>query len=165
MTRTAGLAGAAVAFMAGPVLAHPPVKVAAALEAKPTTRAIPLDFQGWFEATPRELKATPKLLSMNGKHVRLVGYMAHMEAPPKGVFYLCPHPTFCDEEGAGTADLPPEAVRVIVRGAQHQDLPFSARPLIVTGVLQIGPKTEADGQVSSLRLVLDQAPRPIHKRR
>lgn len=165
MTRTAGLVGAAVALMAGPAPAQPPAKTASAPGPRQTTRAVPLDFQGWFEATPRELKATPKLLSMNGRHVRLVGYMAHMEAAPKGVFFLCPHPTFCDEEGAGTADLPPEAVRVTVRGARGQQLPFSARPLIVTGVLQIGPRAEADGQVSSLRLILDQAVQPAHKRR
>jgi hypothetical protein len=118
--------------------------------------ATPLSFQEMFESSPRELVPTAKLLSLQGKRVRLVGHMARMESPPSGAFYLAPHPVFCDEAGGGTADLPPEAVRVVVRSAKGQVIPWVPRALEVTGTLELGPFADEEGRVSSLRLVLDR---------
>jgi hypothetical protein len=118
--------------------------------------ATPLSFQEMFESSPRELVPTAKLLSLQGKRVRLVGHMARMESPPKGAFYLAPHPVSCDEAGGGTADLPPEAVRVVVRSAAGQVIPWVPRALEVTGTLELGPLADEEGRVSSLRLVLDR---------
>ena len=112
-------------------------------------------FSEFFVPSPTALEPSAKLLALSGKRVRLTGYMVKMEELLKGAFYLTEHPTFCDEEGAGTADLPPACVRVIVRGAKNHPLSFVGRPLIVTGILQVGPQTEAEGQISHLRLILD----------
>ena len=119
-------------------------------------------FSDFFVPSATELQPSPKLLALSGKRVRLSGYMVKTEEALPGAFYLTEHPTFCDEEGAGTADLPPACVRVVVRGAKNRPLSFVGRPLIVTGILEVGPKTEADGQVSHFRLILD-GPEPAQK--
>lgn len=129
---------------------------AAATGGASRAEATPLSFQELFEPSPRELKPTAKLLSLHGRRVRLVGYMARMESPPRGAFYIAPHPVFCDEAGGGTADLPPEAVRVVVRSAAGQAIPWVPRPLEVTGTLELGPQPDEEGRVSSIRLVLDR---------
>ncbi len=121
---------------------------------------VPLAFTEFFIPPPAPLQLSDKMQTLSGKRVKLQGYMVKMENPMAGSFYLTQHPTFCDEEGAGTADLPPACVRVIVRGAKDRPLGFVGRPLIVTGILQVGAQTEADGQVSHFRLILD-GPEPM----
>jgi hypothetical protein len=117
--------------------------------------ATSIEFREFFEADTGELKPSAKLLSLNGRRARLVGFMAQMEQPPSGAFYLCPTPVYADESGGGTADLPVGSVRVIVRSAKGKKIPFIARPIEVTGILEVGPQTEEDGTVSSVRLILD----------
>ena len=131
-----------------------------AVQAAAPTPPVPLSFSEMLVPSPTALQPSPKLLAMNGKRVRLSGYMVKTAESLLGAFYLTQHPTFCDEEGAGTADLPPACVRVVVRGAKNRLLSFVGRPLIVTGILEVGPKTEPDGQVSHLRLILD-GPEPV----
>ena len=79
-----------------------------------------------------------------------------MEMPPAGAFYLASQPVVCGEGGGGTADLPPDAVRVVIRSAKGKHLEHSPRLLEVTGILELGNRVEEDGQVSSIRLILDQ---------
>jgi hypothetical protein len=114
-----------------------------------------LSFKEFFEGTTGELKLSATLLQLNAKRVRLIGFMAEMENPPTGGFYLCPRPVSCDEEGGGTADLPPESIFVIVRSLNGKAVPFSPRALEVTGILEVGNRQESGGRVSFIRLVLD----------
>jgi len=120
--------------------------------------ATSLSFKEFFEASPRELKPSQKLLSLNGKRVRMVGYMARMERVVPGAFYLVPHPVMCDEEGGGTSDLPVENVLVLVRSAKDREIAFIPRPVEVTGILEVGNREEKDGRVSAIRLTLDGPP-------
>ena len=143
----------------------------AAADAVPAADPAPLAFREFFEPASRTLKPTPRLLSLQGKRVRLVGYMAQMETPPKGGFYLCPSPVLATEGGGGTADLPPDAVLVIVRSAEGKALGHIPRPLEVTGLLELGPQEDKDGRVSTIRIVLDgptpgasSAPPPLRPR-
>jgi hypothetical protein len=117
-----------------------------------------LSFCEFFDPSARELKPSARLLGLKGKRVRLVGFMANMELPPRGAFYLTPRPIACDEAGGGTADLPPEAVLVLVRSRAGESVPFSPRALEVTGVLDLGPREEEDGRTSMIRLTLDRPP-------
>jgi len=119
------------------------------------SKATSIEFREFFEADAIELKPSAKLLGLNGRRARLVGFMAQMEQPPSGAFYLCPIPVYADESGAGTADLPIGSVRVIVRSAKGKKIPFIARPIEVTGILEVGAQAEEDGTVSSVRLILD----------
>ncbi len=124
---------------------------------EPTKAPLPtLAFTELFESKTSELKASHKLLSLAGQRVRVVGFMAKMEIAPKGAFYLTPRPVSCDEEGGGTADLPPEAIYVIVRSQADRDIPHSSRALEVTGRLELGYRLEADGRATHIRLLLDQ---------
>ncbi len=130
---------------------------------KSKSDAVTIEFREFFEADASELKPSAKLLGLNGRRARLVGFMAQMEQPPDGAFYLCPRPVYADESGAGTADLPVESVRVVVPSAKGKKIPFISRPIEVIGILEVGPRAEEDGTVSSIRLTLDppqELPKP-----
>jgi hypothetical protein len=126
--------------------------------AGPGTRAeVPrLAFSEFFEASSAELKPSARLIALSGRRVKLVGFMAKMEVAPKGAFYLTPRPVSCDEEGGGTADLPPEAVFVVVRSSAGREIPHTPRALEVTGLLEVGYRVEDDDRVTHVRLVLDR---------
>jgi hypothetical protein len=115
-----------------------------------------LAFGEFFEATASEIKPSERLLALSGQRVKLVGFMAKMEVSPKGAFYLTPRPVSCDEEGGGTADLPPEAVYVVVRSSTGQEIPHTPRALEVTGLLEVGYHVETDDRVTHIRLLLDR---------
>ncbi len=102
------------------------------------------------------LAPSSKARALQGKRVRLEGFMAQMEEPPRGAFYLTSHPVRCDEGGAGTGDLPPDSVRVVVRNATSQEIPFYPGLLEVSGVLVIGNEADDAGRTSFFRLVLDR---------
>ena len=136
------------------VPAKNPVPVSSA--AKTKQNVIPLAFKEFLEVSSGALKPTAKLLACDNKRVRIVGFMAQMEDPIQGGFYLCPRPVFCDEGGGGTGDLPPESVFVIVRSAKGKVLAHKPQPLEAVGILHIGAQTDEDGHVSMIRLILDR---------
>ena len=105
------------------------------------------------------LEWTDALKTLAGKRVRVVGFMAEMEKAPLGAFYLVPRPLVADESGGGSADLPPEAIRVVVRSARGRPLAHIPRALTVTGVLELGARDEVDSLPSNIRIVLDAPPR------
>jgi len=106
---------------------------------------------------PLGLEPSEKLTALNGKRVRLVGYMVREEtAATAGRFLLSPLPvTLGDEDESLADDLPPTAVFVHVQGAKERGTPFIPGLLKLTGTLEVGAKDEADGRVSAVRLVLD----------
>jgi hypothetical protein len=112
-----------------------------------------LTFSDIFVAESRTPELSPKLISAAGKRVRMVGFMAHMDEPPSGAFYLTSRPVSCDEMGAGTGDLPIDSIRVNVVPAP-KEVTFVPGPIEVTGVLELGRQEEPDGAVSHIRLVL-----------
>jgi hypothetical protein len=105
---------------------------------------------------PRGPAPSPRALALAGQRVRLVGHMARMEEPPEGAFYLVATPVTCDEGGGGTADLPPDAVRVEVRSAAGAPVRWLAGPIEVTGRLEVGAAVDAAGRTSWFRLLLDR---------
>jgi hypothetical protein len=121
---------------------------------EPQAPPLALSFADFLEPGPR-LAPSARLLQASGRRVRLTGFMAAVEAPLAGAFYLCPRPTVLDEEGAGTADLPPETVRVIVPRSVSPLVSFRPGRLEVTGVLEVGYREEEDGGVSWIRLTAD----------
>jgi hypothetical protein len=133
----------------------------AAAEVVPAPTPEPLSFREFFEPGARSLKPSARLLALEGKRVRLVGYMARMEMPPQGGFYLCSSPVLATEGGGGTADLPPDAVLVLVRSAAGKELGHIPRPLEVTGTLELGPSEDQEGRVSMIRILLEGPPVPV----
>ncbi len=118
--------------------------------------AEPIAFAEFFVSSRRELLPSPRLKALAGRRVRLTGFMVRMEDPPRGAFYLAPRPVDCDESGAGTGDLPPEAVRVVVRSSPEETPPWMPQPVEVVGVLDLGPQVDEGGRVSAIRIVLDR---------
>jgi hypothetical protein len=132
-----------------PALADAP---RAAPEATGTTT--PLEFRELLTIGAK-LAPSPKAVSLSGQRVAITGYMAQMELAPKGAFYLASRPVQCDEAGAGTADLPPDSVLVLTDALRDKVVPFVAGPLELSGVFEVGNRTDAEGRVSGFRLTLD----------
>ncbi|MQY51016.1 hypothetical protein [Rhodocyclus gracilis] len=105
---------------------------------------------------PLGLEPSARLLALNGKTVRLVGYMVREEEPTAGRFLFSPLPVVLgDEDESLSDDLPPSTVTVHVQGAGTQTTPYIDGLLHLTGTLEVGAQEEADGRVSSVRLQLD----------
>jgi hypothetical protein len=133
--------------------------LAAAAAPSPTGGAAPLRFDELLVLKPGgALEATSRLKALVGRRVTIVGFMVQMEKEPAGAFYLVPRPLTADESGAGSADLPPEAIRVVVRSAAGKSLAHIPRALSVTGVLELGARDEPDGLPSFIRILLDAPP-------
>lgn len=114
-----------------------------------------LAFPEFFRPGVARLDPSEKLTSLDGHRVRMTGFMAQMEDGPAGAFYLASRPVVCDEGGAGTGDLPPDAVLVIVPWSAGNSIPHVPGPLEVTGTLRLGGPARPDGLPARIRIVLD----------
>lgn len=117
--------------------------------------AIPLAFHEFLAPSTTELKPSDKLRSLNGKRVRILGFMAEMEHQPEGYFYLCSRPILCDESGGGIGELPIDAVRVVVRSSAKPPVKFVAPPLAVTGTLELGGQSENEQDSWAVRILVE----------
>jgi hypothetical protein len=107
---------------------------------------------------PRGLEPSKKLVGLNGKQVRMVGYMAKEENPTPGMFILSPLPVnMGDEDESFADDLPASAVFVHMPISANDVVPYLPGLIKLTGVLQFGAQQEPDGRVSTVRIVLDPA--------
>ena len=105
---------------------------------------------------PGGLEYSARLRNVEGRRVRLRGYMVAREAAPPGTFLLTPLPVQLHETEYGLADdLPPTTVLVEAPVWQGRTVPHRSGLLTVTGILQLGNREEPDGRISSVRLVLD----------
>lgn len=121
---------------------------------------VELKFRDFFvmPVGPRGLEMNPKLLALDGRRVRIVGYMAQQEEPHPGFFILAPVPVNVAEASDGMADdLPPATLVVHLPAAQaHTVAKHQPGLLAVTGTLSVGNREEADGRISMVRLQLDE---------
>jgi len=125
---------------------------------------ITVNFGELLDPGPK-LKPSAKALSLNGQRVHLVGFMAQMELPPTGAFYLVSRPIKEDESGAGTADLPLDSVLVIVPFKQGKVIEYVPGALEGTGIFEVGNRSDEEGRISNFRLRLDMnSSTPITRR-
>ena len=107
---------------------------------------------------PRGLEPSERIVGLNGKQVRMVGYMAKEENPTPGLFILSPLPVnMGDEDESFADDLPASAVFVHMGTANNNVVPYLPGLLKLTGVLQFGAQQEPDGRISTVRILLDPA--------
>lgn len=110
---------------------------------------------------PRGLQPSAKLLALQGRPVRMLGYMARQDAADAvpGLILLTPLPvTLGDEDERYADDLPVTTVYVHwVASPQSPALAYLPGLLALTGRLELGSQAEADGRRSSVRLLLDNA--------
>ena len=153
------VAGAlASALLAGVIYAGSrEATVVAPLAAAPPPALAPAARLAFAELLTRGPKLAPsdKASSLTGQRVVIEGYMAQMELAPKGAFYLASRPVHCDEAGGGTADLPPDSVLVTNKLLGDETVPFISGPLEISGVLDVGNRSDAQGRAASFRLELD----------
>jgi hypothetical protein len=110
----------------------------------------------------RGLDYTDKVRALAGRKVRMLGYMVRQCEPRPGVFLLTPMPLQLHEHEYGLAeDMPATLVHVCPTVDPNAIVPFTPGLLLLTGTLSLGPREEADGRISSVRLLLDPpAPAP-----
>jgi len=105
---------------------------------------------------PRGLEPTDKLLGLNGKRVRIFGYMVNAEEPSAGPFILAPLAVSMAEKEDGPADdMPATILFVHIENAEGLIVPHIPGLLKLTGTLDLGNREETDGRVSAVRLHLD----------
>ena len=110
---------------------------------------------------PKGLEPTEKLLALDGKRVRIVGFMVHQSPAPQGSFLLSPLPVALGDEDEGLADdLPPATLQVDL-DAKSRDLTVPTLPglLQFTGTLHVGMRADpATGRATPAQLTLERAP-------
>lgn len=136
-----------------------PAAISAIKDAGPAPEGMTdLKFREFFRLPvgPRGLEPTEKLISLDGKRVRIVGFMAHHETPMADAFILSPVPvTLGDEDESLADDLPASVIFVHAAQPEGRTIPFFPGLLRLTGTLSVGPHEEADGHVSAVRMQLD----------
>ena len=111
---------------------------------------------------PRGLEPSGKLLSLNGKRVRIRGFMGEVEPEDKRRFILTPIPLKPQPEEYGACDdIPATHVLVTVPGNPDEPVRHLPGPLLLTGTLSVG-SSPREGGTSFVRLLLDPpAERPV----
>ena len=102
---------------------------------------------------PRGLAPSAKLLALEGKQVRVTGYMVAEEEPVGGRLILAPRPTqLVDEDEPESDDLPPNVVYVSFPSTVQ--VPPMRGQIRLTGTLRLGAVAQPDGRLAAIRLEL-----------
>ena len=139
------------------------------VDTPPLTQEIPplpagvteLKFSEFFVSPigDRGLTFTDKLRSLDGRRVRILGYMARQEQPMAGTLLLASVPVQLNEEHYGLADdLPAATLHVSMPSHRDQVVRHTPGLMLLTGTLSIGNREEADGRISAVRLALEVPP-------
>lgn len=134
-----------------------------------------LSFSEFFKnpVGPVGLEPTEKLLSLNNKRVRIVGFMAHEDDPSPGIFIVAGRPTNVAEKADGMADDLPAATLSVYMPPEDQEKILTYRPgtWVLTGTLQLGNHEDSNGRISYARLMMDKKdlpadlPKTSHKKK
>ncbi|HUR60150.1 MAG TPA: hypothetical protein VM029_20675 [Opitutaceae bacterium] len=108
----------------------------------------------------RGLEYSAKIRALEGQPVRLVGYMIRDQERAPGMFRLAAWPLAIDAKSpCGMDNAPPSAVHVLLPSAARPS-PYRPGRLVLVGRVELGPRAEADGRNSTVRLVLEAAATP-----
>ena len=128
---------------------------------KPIDEAIPtLAFADFYKRPigAQGLEPSPRLLASADSRVQLSGYVARGAEPQPGVAILAPVPVVLGDEDEGLADDLPAAVAYLhwTEPDVAAAIAACAGAMRVTGRLELGRRSEADGRSSFVRLVADR---------
>lgn len=93
---------------------------------------------------PRGLEASDTLRALDGKPVRIVGFMVQQATPVPGRFLLSPLPAAIGDDDEGLADDVPPALLEITLATSHAAIAHLGGLLQISGTLELGPH-EAPG--------------------
>ncbi|MDB6079696.1 MAG: hypothetical protein JWO82_3443 [Akkermansiaceae bacterium] len=117
-----------------------------------------LNFKDFYKMPvgPLGLEPTAKLQTLNGKRVRIVGFMAEIKLDDKRQMIFSSVPLKPQPEEYGVADeIPATHILVTVPGNPEEEIRFTPGPMLLTGVLSVGT---VGGETSFVRMQLDEAP-------
>lgn len=106
---------------------------------------------------PKGLEPTPKLRRLDGKRVRIVGYMVQQQSAVAGGFLLSPLPVAAGDEDESLADdIPASAIFVGLPQGASAIVPPLPGLLGISGTLRVGAR-EIPGadRVAAVRIELD----------
>ena len=107
---------------------------------------------------PKGLEPTARLRALDGKRVRMIGYVVQQEPPLAGAFTLSPLPVVAGDEDESLADdIPASAMLVRLPHAKDARVPALPGLIQVSGVLHVGA-SEAGGRVAGAHIDLDALP-------
>jgi hypothetical protein len=111
---------------------------------------------------PKGIEVSPRLAGLDGKKVRILGYMVKQARPTPWTLLLSPVPVASNEAEYGLAeDLPPSLVRVSLPRSHQPITPHTPGLLLLTGTVEVGDREEPDGRHSLVRLQVDRQPWPV----
>ena len=122
-----------------------------------TNGATDLKFSELFKLPvgPRGMESSAKLLSLDNKPVRIIGYMAKQETPTPGLFIMTPLPVnMGDEDDKFADDMPANSIFVHVDNSDALVV-YTPGLINLTGLLSLGNLQEVDGRISYVRVHLD----------
>ncbi len=106
----------------------------------------------------RGLEYSATLRSLEGRLVRIAGHMIREQERSPGVFRLAGWPVSVATKGICVTDTaPPTTIHVIIAGGTNRLVPYRPGRIALIGRIELGPRLEADGRNSAVRLVLDAA--------
>jgi len=115
-----------------------------------------LKFQDFFKPVigDRGLEYSDRLQTLDGRRVRIAGFMVREQPRSNGVFMLSPWPSRVESDGfCQYEDFPPATLHVLVPNAA-EPVPYRPGLVVFTGVLSVKPDSMPDGRncVASLTL-------------
>ena len=122
----------------------------------PTAGVSELKFSEFFvnPVGRQGLTFTDKLIKLDGQRVRMLGYMVRREIGLPGQFLFAALPVQLHDHDSSD-DLPAALVHVSVPTCRDAAVPHAPGLMLLTGTLSVGPREEADGRMSVVRLALD----------
>lgn len=105
------------------------------------------------------LEYSDKIKRLAGQRIRVRGFMVQQTERVPALFLFAGMPVKVDTRAdCNETDTPPAMIHVFVPGAAKA-LPFVPGPHFLSGMLEIGARTEKDDRISVARLVLDEPAR------
>ncbi|MGE3182732.1 MAG: hypothetical protein AB7N71_13960 [Phycisphaerae bacterium] len=139
------------------LMTAPPVHAFAGLSlARSLSLAPAVEFASLYEMPigRRGLEYTAALRALEGKTVRMTGYLVAQCAPVAGQRLLSPIPVQLHEHEYNFAeDLPPTVVAVCWDSSDGRAVAHRPGPITVFGRLKLGTHEGPDGRVSAIRIV------------
>jgi hypothetical protein len=117
----------------------------------------PLAFHEFYKMPvgARGLEPTDRLLSLNGKRVRILGYMGEMQRDSKRALIFSPLPLEAQPEEYGLCDdIPATHILVTLPGNTDEQISHINGRLLLTGILSVGTYSE-NRETSFVRMTLD----------
>ena len=107
----------------------------------------------------RGLEYSEKIRALAGQRVRVRGFMVQQSERAPALFLFVGMPVKVDTRAdCNETDTPPAMIHVLVSGST-KTLPFVPGPHVLSGVLEIGARHEADDRISVARITLDESAR------